>query len=86
MKKNLKTILTVLMSLALLPLPARERTGSFIAKEQSDAVAERIPDTPVTEPAATKSSASRYAGIQGGMPLGTSAMSSFGGLDDSHST
>ena len=33
MKKNLKTILTVLMSLALLPLPARERTDSFIAKE-----------------------------------------------------
>ena len=61
---------------------AREKEQARIAAEQaradSLAAAQRITDAPVTEPASVKSAASWYAGIQAGMPFGTSAMSSFG--------
>ena len=68
---------------------AREKEQARIAEEQarqaaeqaradSLAAAQRITDTPVTEPAAVKPAASWYAGIQAGMPFGTSAMGSFG--------
>ena len=68
---------------------AREKEQARIAEEQarqaaeqakadSLAAAQRITDTPVAEPAAVKPAASWYAGIQAGMPFGTSAMGSFG--------
>ena len=61
---------------------AREKEQARLAAEQaradSLAAAQRITDTPVTEPAAVKPAASWYAGIQAGMSFGTSAMSSFG--------
>ena len=69
---------------------AREKEQARIAEEQarqaaeqakadSLAAAQRITDdAPVTEPAAVKPAASWYAGIQVGMPFGTSAMGSFG--------
>ena len=61
---------------------AREKAQDRLAAEQaradSLAAAQRITDTPVTEPATMKPAASWYAGIQAGMPFGTSAMGSFG--------
>ena len=61
---------------------AREKEQARLAAEQaradSLAAAQRITDAPVAEPAAVKPAASWYAGIQVGMPFGTSAMSSFG--------
>ena len=62
---------------------AREKEQARLAAEQaradSLAATQRITDdTPVTEPAAVKPAASWYAGIQAGMPFGTSAMGSFG--------
>ena len=61
---------------------AREKEQARLAAEQAKAdslaAAQRITDAPVTEPAAVKPAASWYAGIQAGMPFGTSAMSSFG--------
>ena len=61
---------------------AKEKEQARLAAEQaradSLAAAQRITDAPVAEPAAVKPAASWYAGIQGGMPFGTSAMSSFG--------
>lgn len=62
---------------------AHEKEQARLAAEQaradSLAAAQRITDdAPVTELAAVKPAASWYAGIQAGMPFGTSAMSSFG--------
>ena len=68
---------------------AREKEQARLAEEQarlaaeqaradSLAAAQRITDAPVAEPAAVKPAASWYAGIQAGMPFGTSAMGSFG--------
>ena len=62
---------------------AREKEQARLAAEQaradSLAAAQRITDdAPVTELAAVKPAASWYAGIQAGMPFGTSAMGSFG--------
>ena len=62
---------------------AREKEQARLAAEQaradSLAAAKRITDdAPVTELAAVKPAASWYAGIQAGMPFGTSAMGSFG--------
>lgn len=61
---------------------AREKEQARLAAEQaradSLAAAQRITDTPVTELAAVKPATSCYAGIQAGMPFGTSAMGSFG--------
>ena len=60
----------------------REKEPSLLAAEQarggSLAAARRVTETPVTEPVAVKPAGSWYAGIQGGMPFGASAMSSFG--------
>ena len=52
---------------------AAEKAGA-----DSLAAAQSITGSPVTETAATKPAAFWYAGIQGGMPFGISAMSSFG--------
>ena len=61
---------------------AREKEQARLAAEQAKAdslaAAQRITDTPVTELAAVNPAASWYAGIQAGMPFGTSAMGSFG--------
>ena len=68
---------------------AREKEQARLAEEQAHlaaeqaradslAAAQRITDAPVAEPAAVKPAASWYAGIQAGMPFGTSAMGSFG--------
>ena len=54
------------------------RQAAEQAKADSLAAAQRIKDVPVAEPAAGKPAVSWYAGIQGGLPFGTSAMSSFG--------
>ena len=68
---------------------AREKEQERIAEQQARQAAEKagadslaaaqsITGSPVTETAATNPAAFRYAGIQGGMPFGISAMSSFG--------
>ena len=68
---------------------AREKGQARIAEQQARQAAEKaradslaaaqsITGSPVTETAATEPAAFWYAGIQGGMPFGISAMSSFG--------
>ena len=54
------------------------RQAAEKARADSLAAAQSITGSPVTETAATNPAAFRYAGIQGGMPFGISAMSSFG--------
>ena len=54
------------------------RQAAEKARADSLAAAQSITGSPVTETAATKPAAFWYAGIQGGMPFGISAMSSFG--------
>ena len=53
------------------------RQAAEKARADSLAAAQSITGSPVTETAATKPAAFWYAGIQGGMPFGISAMSSF---------
>ena len=57
---------------------AREKEQERLAAEQAKAnFAQPEAEAPLTEPA-TKPAASWYAGVEGGMPFGTSAMGSFG--------
>lgn len=60
-----RTILTLLLALSFLPITAQERAENGNNKEQA-------------APAAPSPSTNWYAGIQGGIPFGVSALSSFG--------